>query len=249
MFIHPPTKISTCHNWTYRNLDQLHWPDWQQPHFSPAQSGPRICQNLMAGLTQRSCWTPELACRRRPWQSTRHMEVSWNSQHCDALLWTNSLAFWNDLWGNAVERGGVCQYLFTAFHWLAKFRRAPADRGHQANLHIMNSYRNTGLPLAILCSSCRAQSFTGWSTITRDAKIDAPYPSAAALSTMLRTTTLSHCNMWFSGICPAGTFQPNHNDFARLIRFARLRDVPKMVRIGWSEMAPQIGEIHSQKIC
>jgi hypothetical protein len=67
--------------------------------------------------------------------------------------------------------------------------------------------------------------------------------SEAALSTVLRTTTLSYGNMRFSGNCPAETPQLIKMKFARLIMSTSLRDVPKMVGIGWLEAAPEIGEI------
>jgi hypothetical protein len=37
--------------------------------------------------------------------------------------------------------------------------------------------------------------------------------------------------------------QPKTLNFAQLISSVRLRDVPKMVGIGWLEAAPQIAEI------
>jgi hypothetical protein len=72
--------------------------------------------------------------------------------------------------------------------------------------------------------------------------------SAAALSTVLRTTTLSYGNMPFSGTCPPETPQPIKMKYSRLITSVGLRDVPKMIAIGWLEAAPQIGEIKPQKL-
>jgi hypothetical protein len=63
--------------------------------------------------------------------------------------------------------------------------------------------------------------------------------SAAALSTLLRTTTLSYGNTQFSGTCPAETPKPIKMKFC-VIDYS---DVPKMVAIGWLEAAQQIGEI------
>jgi hypothetical protein len=67
--------------------------------------------------------------------------------------------------------------------------------------------------------------------------------SAAALSTVSRTTTLSYGNMRFSGTCPAETPQLIKMKFCTIYYVARLCNVPKTVGIGWLEAAPQIGEI------
>ena len=67
--------------------------------------------------------------------------------------------------------------------------------------------------------------------------------SAAALSTVLRKTTLSYGNMRFSGITQQKPLNRSRWNFARLITLASLRDVPKMAVIGWLGAAPQIGEV------
>jgi hypothetical protein len=69
--------------------------------------------------------------------------------------------------------------------------------------------------------------------------------SAAELSTVLyRTTTLSYGNMRFSGTCHAAeTPQLINMKFCTIGYVGELRDVPKMIAVGWLEAAPQIGEI------
>ena len=69
----------------------------------------------------------------------------------------------------------------------------------------------------------------------------------AALNVVLRTTTHSYGNMRFSGI-PSQPKPLNRSrlNFVRLIMSVSLRDVPKMIVIGWLGVAPQIGEIKPQ---
>jgi hypothetical protein len=69
------------------------------------------------------------------------------------------------------------------------------------------------------------------------------HASAAAMSTVLRTTTLSYGNMRFSVTCPAETPQLIKIKFCTIDYIAWLRNVSKMVSIGWLAAAPQIGEI------
>jgi hypothetical protein len=49
--------------------------------------------------------------------------------------------------------------------------------------------------------------------------------------------------MRFSGTCPAETPQPIKMKFCTIDFVGKLRDVAKMVGIGWLEAASQIGEI------
>jgi hypothetical protein len=49
--------------------------------------------------------------------------------------------------------------------------------------------------------------------------------------------------MRFSGTCPAEAPQPIKMKFCTIDMSARLRDVPKMVGIGWLEAAPQTVDI------
>jgi hypothetical protein len=67
--------------------------------------------------------------------------------------------------------------------------------------------------------------------------------SAAALSTVFRTTTLSYANMRFSATCPAETPQPIKMKFCTIDYVGEITRCAKMVGIGWLEAAPQIGEI------
>jgi hypothetical protein len=67
--------------------------------------------------------------------------------------------------------------------------------------------------------------------------------SAAALGTVLRTTTLSYRNMRFSGTCLAETPQSIRMKFCMIDYVGKITRCGKMVGIGWLEAAPQIGEI------
>ena len=67
--------------------------------------------------------------------------------------------------------------------------------------------------------------------------------SAAALSTVLRTTTLSYGNMRFSGTCPAETPQPIKMKFCTIHYVGELTRYAENGVIGWLGAAPQIGEI------
>ena len=67
--------------------------------------------------------------------------------------------------------------------------------------------------------------------------------SAAALSTVLRTTTLSYGNMRFSGIRPAETPQPIKMKFCKIDYVGELT---RCAKNGWNRLAgaaPQISEI------
>jgi hypothetical protein len=71
--------------------------------------------------------------------------------------------------------------------------------------------------------------------------------SAAALSTVLRTTTLPMETCDFQAPAHPKPLSRSRWNFERLIMSVRLRDVPKMLAIDWLEAAPQIGEIYNVK--
>ena len=71
--------------------------------------------------------------------------------------------------------------------------------------------------------------------------------SAAALSNVLRTTTLSYGKMRFSGTCPAETPEPIIMKFCIITSARDYAMCQKMVGIGWLGTAPQIGEIQPKK--
>jgi hypothetical protein len=72
--------------------------------------------------------------------------------------------------------------------------------------------------------------------------------SERALGTVLRTTTLSYGNIRFQAPAQLKPLNWWKLNFAGLITLVTLRNVPKMVAIGWREAATQIGEIYSQKL-
>jgi hypothetical protein len=59
----------------------------------------------------------------------------------------------------------------------------------------------------------------------------------------VRTTTLSMETCDFQASAQPKPLNRSKYNFTKLTTSARLRDVPKMVAIGWLEVAPQIGEI------